>query len=237
MDVHISIDDVIYSFMELDRKKPISVFDISFFEKLRELNYKYGVVFTLYVFENYAESFFIKDISYKYWEEIENAGFIKIGFHGTFNSTDYNTFKGKCQTFYSVVPISIRTETLRLHEYRATEGQINLLKTYGMRNLLCRENESRKNGKFPPSYDLIWNEEYQLQKGNYYKNGVNYIITNIRIEFYDIITLKKIISSYINTYSSKSLIIYTHDGISDCLVNLESVCQLLSKYDNINYIF
>lgn len=152
MKIHLSIDDVIYSFIEVQNKNPDSIFDISFFSWLRYLNEKYGAVFSLYAFENYSETFFVNDIPKRYWNEIESAGFLKIGFHGLFQDYNYDRFKEKCQNFYSVISPNIWSNTIRLHRYQCDKAGIDLLKKYNANLILCREDESRKYGEFPASY-------------------------------------------------------------------------------------
>lgn len=208
--VHLSIDDVIYSFMDLIKTQPESVFDVPFFSLLKELNAECGAVFTLYCYENYANQYFVNKVPLKYWHEIEKCGFISVGYHGSFSDFDEAVFIKQCLDFYANIPNSIFAKTLRLHKYSCNEAAINLLKNFGVNELLCREEKSRELlGINTPSYVLSPSEEQRLNYETLIKDDIKYTKTDIRLEFYDEENLKREIEKL--SENKEVLIVYTHE--------------------------
>lgn len=238
MKVHLSIDDVILSLKDLAEKRPNSVYDIAFFYELKILNEKYGAVFSLYAFENYAERFFINEISMKYWEELVSSGFIRFGFHGTFIESNNDMFFEKCSNFYSVLPKELCTQVLRLHKYKADKECIDFLKKYDISELLCREDESRIRQKFPQSYILSEKEESLLQE-TLKKDNINFRKTDIRLEFHDKIHLRDRVIEEIKRKENadSEIVIFTHEkNILNKSVSFDMVLKLLLEY-RVDYIF
>lgn len=239
MKVHISVDDVIYSFMELCEKEPESVFDIDFYKHLKEMNIRYGTVFSLYAFENYGEKFFIDSVPKKYIQELAESGFIKIGFHGTFFTSDYETFTQKCDRLYSVFPESIYAETIRLHKYEAGSDMLEYMKKYKAVTFLCREDESRRFKDFPPSYFFTEEQEKLLGIKPCKINNLDYIKTSIRLEFYSMEQLKNILISLVPSVDNESVFaVYTHERLYyDYNPHMEFVCKFISEQNNIDFTF
>lgn len=237
--VHLSIDDVIYSLMELEKKRPDSVFDISFFSFLREMNEKYNACFTLYAFENYAETFFINDVPCNYWAELATTEYIKIGFHGTFHDSDDDTFLKKCANFYSVIPQEMRAPTLRLHKFQADEAMLEALKEYGVTAMLCRDTESRKHNDFPPSYILSMDEDRQLGANGLSRNGLSFIRTDIRIEFFERRQLDELFSNILDICCEDQIIsVFTHENRhKDYAAHIEDVCRTVCIRSDACFVF
>lgn len=239
MKAHISVDDVIYSFMELCEKEPESAFDIDFYKHLKEMNIRYGALFTLYAFENYGEKFFIDFVPKKYMQEFAESGFIKIGFHGTFFPSDFETFAKKCDRLYAAFPEKIRAETIRLHKYEGDADKLRYMKKYKADTFLCREDESRRFNDFPPSYIFSEEQEKTLSLKPFSINGFNYVKTSIRLEFYDIKQLEKILTEYVSSDETDSILaVYTHERIySDYKTYMEYICKFISEQKNISFSF
>ncbi len=239
MKAHISVDDVIYSFMELCEKKPESVFDIDFYKHIKEMNTRYGTVFTLYAFENYGEKFFVDSVPKKYVQELADCGFVKIGFHGTFFPSDYETFSKKCDRLYSFIPKKIHAQTIRLHKYEADTDRIEYIKKYNASTFLCQEDERRRYRDFPPSYFFTEEQEILLGTKPYRINDLNYIKTSIRLEFYNTEQLEKKLTKLLSSSTEDSMLaIYTHERkYQEYKLHMELVCKLIFEQENISFSF
>ncbi len=239
MKLHFSVDDVIFSLMDLHNNMPSSVFDVPFFNFLKNMNEKYNALFTLYAFENYAETFYVDSIPEKYWKEFESCGFIRFGFHGVFNESNSEIFKSKCQRFYSCVPETLRAGTVRIHEYQGNTLILNTLKEYGVSTLLTREDESKKYGDFPPSYIFSEDEEKNIFTKAISKNGFNFIKTIFRIEFYETSELTQKLNELISGASFDDVIsIFTHEEYCDKYKNsIEAVCKSVYNSQVIEFTF
>lgn len=239
MKIHFSVDDVIYSLKDLAEKKPKSIFDLPFFDFLERMNKEYGAVFTLYMFENFAESFFVNDIPKEYWDEMCACGFLKVGFHGTFFEESYEVFTKKCRNFYSCVPKELWSGIIRLHRYAADEYMIDTMKNFGLEVLLCREDKCREDGDFPDSYILSGSEEKDIDTKVVYKNQVGYLKTIFRIEHYEKQELLLKLSEKIELCDSENDIIsiFTHEKIcGNYFETMEEVCRLICS-KKIDYLF
>lgn len=244
MKLHLSVDDVIFSFVELYKKKPCSVFDIPFFGFLKKMNEKYGAVFSLYAFEEYyAESFHIEAVPGQYWKEIADCRFIHLGFHGLyiFNQAhdSCKAFAEKCKRFYSCIPEVLKADTVRLHRYEADSDMIGILRGYGVSTMLCREDESRKIGDFPPSYIFTENEEKRIGAVPVKINGTSFVKTSLRIELHEKNQLLQELNELISKSSDDDLIaVFTHEKfISDYSDSIEAICKLVNDRSNIDFAF
>lgn len=239
MKLHLSVDDVIYSLMDLCSQAPDSVFDIPFWCLLRDLNKKYGALFTIYAFEDYAESFRVNCIQKKYWAEFADCKFIRFGFHGIYQREKNELFERKCIDFYSCFPEVLRADTIRLHRYEADPSMIGLLRRYGVSAILCREDESRKINDFPPSYMFTENEEKRIGTVPVKINGMNFVKTSLRIELHEEIQLLQELNELISKSSNDAIIaVFTHEKfVSEYSDSIESVCKLVNKRSNIDFTF
>lgn len=239
MKLHLSVDDVIYSLMDLCRQTPDSVFDIPFWCLLRDLNEKYGAVFTIYAFENYAESFHVDCIPKQYWAEFADCKFIRFGFHGVFQRENNELFERKCVDFYSCFPKALRADTIRLHRYEADSSMISILRRYGVSTMLCREDESRKNKDFSPSYMFTENEEKKIGTVPIKINDISFVKTSLRIELHEKDQLLQELNEIISKSSVDAFIaVFTHEKYySEYSDSIEAVCKMVYKRSNIDFTF
>ncbi len=236
MKIHLSVDDVILSFKMLMEQQPQSVFDIGIFSLLKKAHERFGAVFCLYAFENYANEFSINDIGKKYWKELAESKFLRIGFHGTFQACSDERFFDVCNNFYKEIPSNLFAACLRLHKYEASTSRIECLQTYGVQELLCRENESRELRDFPSSYILNCIEEEKLDKDFIVKDDIKFIKTDIRLEFHD---KEKIVSRVLKEieFDKTEIVIFTHEKyLLNNAVSFDDVLECLSKY-SVEYVF
>lgn len=212
MNVHVSIDDVILSFKDLFENEPESVFDIPFFQYLWRCHCRYGVKFSLYSFARY-DSFLISQVPRRYWKElIGSVSWLKFGFHGVYEKKGFELFSQLCDLFYSVIPAELQTSMLRLDRYSCTKEELKKLKSYGIAELLCRDEESRRCLQAPPSYDLSEIEFQSLSEGVFMKNGFAYRKTNIQVELYDEYELRKRLEEEIEKMDKNSILaLFTHE--------------------------
>ncbi|MGN0638260.1 MAG: hypothetical protein ACI4J0_07805 [Huintestinicola sp.] len=239
MKLHLSVDDVICSLMDLCSQAPNSVFDIPFWCLLRDLNEKYGAVFTIYAFENYAESFHVNCIPKQYWAEFADCKFIRFGFHGVFRREKNDFFERQCIGFYSCFPEALRADTIRLHRYEADPSMIGILRRYGVSAILCREDESRKINDFPPSYMFTENEEKRIGTVPVKINGISFVKTSLRIELHEKNQLLQELNELISKSSDDAIIaVFTHEKfVSEYSDSIDAVCRLVNKHSNIDFTF
>ena len=234
MKLHFSIDDVIYSLMDLYNEAPKSVFCVPFFGFLKQMHEKYGAVFTLYAFENYAESFFINSVPKHYWEELVKCDFIRIGFHGVFFFDSVEIFEKKCVNFYSCIPICLRPSILRLHEYKADATMLEIVRRFGVSQMLCSERERKKT-----SYFFSESEEKNIGTVPWVLNNMSYVKTSMRIEFYEYYQLIEQYKQLILFGMEDSMIaVYTHEKYYyEYKKSIEAICEMTFKSNNIQFVF
>lgn len=239
MKFHLSIDDVIHSLIDLYIQSPKSVFDIPFFNFIKNMNKRYGAVFTLYAFENYYEKFYINYVPKHYWTEFSECGFIRFGFHGVFQREKYELFDMKCKNFYSNIPGILRANTLRLHRYESNYSMLNTLSSFGVSIMLCREEESRNIKYFPPSYSLTEEEEKKIGTVPIKINGMRFIKTSFRIELSDKEQLIKKINELISISNDDATIaVFTHENYyKEYADSIEAVCKNICNYSGIDFTF
>lgn len=236
MNVHLSVDDVICSLIELSEKRPKSVFDVGIFKYIKQAHEDYKAIFSLYMFENYAEKFYVNDVPIKYWEELEMSGFVRLGFHGIFRSDSEEIFIKKCDNFYGVIPEKLRTSCVRLHKYTASKKEIDYLKKYGVSELLCREDESRRVQDFMCSYFLNQEEEMSMDDDFINKNNIRFKKTNIRLEFHDENQIEERVLKEIKRGNS-NIVIFTHEKyLLEEKVSFNKILEILSMY-SVNFVF
>lgn len=87
--IHLSFDDVINSFYELNTKLPQSIFRIGFFAFLHNLHTRTGCVVSCYCFYK-KDGFCLADCPNSYRHEFEsNSDWLKFGFHSYTGNEDY----------------------------------------------------------------------------------------------------------------------------------------------------
>jgi hypothetical protein len=148
--VHLSIDDVGEAFKMLS--KPLSnggggdIFKLDFLARLKKWHDQYNAKFTLYLYA-LTGTFLISEISSFYREEFRaNADWLKLGFHQKCNSP-FLEEEGYAAGF-DLVDETIRclhagkTNTLRLHYWKASHEQKDFLKRRGVKTLLTEDDDN-----------------------------------------------------------------------------------------------
>lgn len=142
--VHYSIDDVILVFYDLTTKHPKSIFDIEMFSFFRKLHQRYGLVLSCYCFFA-RDSFSLEKCVHSYKQEFEeNASWLKFGFHGYNESTDYNSQNVKSsilqyEAFVHEMKQIVGEKSLdlipRIHGFKASREFVSYLANNGCLSL------------------------------------------------------------------------------------------------------
>lgn len=173
--LHISIDDTIRIFKELTERKPLSIFDLSFFHYFKRLHDKYGLVLSCYCFFQHGD-FTLAECTRNYKAEFEaNANWLRFGFHGFNGSEDYgmqNELVSKEQyeqlmdNLAEVVGMAALDSVIRIHRFKASKGFIRQIATYSKYPIqgLFGADDNRL------SYFLSKKENELLVKNSFYKS-------------------------------------------------------------------
>lgn len=202
MEIHFSIDDVIFSLQELTTRNYKSIFNHPFYAFLRRLHKRYGCVFSLYVFAQ-KNGFAIEDMTCRFREEfLANSDWLRFGYHGESASAtsdlcyQYSRINKAIERFSGQSRIC---RTIRIHGFNATKNEVIYLSKNDLRCLLCADDDR-------VSYDLSHEEDKELKSyGCISKDGVIYRRSDVRIEKHSIKSLLK--------YRAKEnkLVIFTHE--------------------------
>ena len=155
--VHLSIDDVGKSLRWISNERPASIFGARFFGTLRRWHEQYNAMFTLYAYLE-IESFSITDFPLQYVDDFrKNAHWLKLGYHGNstisfIEETDYE--KGFVQFNNAASRLNAgKTDTLRLHYWKATPQQKDFLSRSGVSCLLYPDDSGLPYGENDTFYD------------------------------------------------------------------------------------
>lgn len=204
--VHVSIDDVSICMKELtnDSSEYNSIFEQSFFKKLKVIHNCTNVKFTCYVYEQDGK-YHINDFPVKYKEEFKNnSDWLKFGFHAP-NPTDSMPDDKSFSMAYNVVDSNLickmggQSKVLRLHYYYASIQIVRLLKSKGVKVLLSADDNRI-------SYSLSPKDNSNLIKnGHILQNGLKYVRTDIRVE------RDNIFAFLFEHLNDDELIVFTHE--------------------------
>lgn len=178
--IHISFDDVILVFENLASHNYQSIFQQRFLKRLKWFHDKYGCKFTLYVFIEFAGNT-LRDISDRYKDEIlQNADWLKLGYHGYSPEMPENKFIEGYMQFRKFINKNENMEAyiIRLHKFYASSDEVAFLSQQGIQTLLTADDERC-------SYDLSDIENRIVNtKGEYERNTtlMRYKKTDLRLE-------------------------------------------------------
>lgn len=184
--IHISIDDVINIFEDLNQNHYKSIFENRTLALLRKFNNTYNMKFNLYCFcENMDSSFGLENCTDKYQKEFrKNKSWLKINFHGLNGTVDLSTLDMvKYKKVFNDFQKQIKricgfklTDLTRLHSYSCTSNQLRFLKKKKIKSLFISETNNR-------CYNLSNSEIKTIkQNDNYIINNINYINAHIRLD-------------------------------------------------------
>lgn len=185
--VHISFDDVYESFFEVIKNNCSSIFENSFFRGLKKLNNEFDAKFSLYLFED--ETCVLTPSMIQELEECET--WLSVGYHSRINGkTDVESFHRFQRQFCHSRLMSKRC---RLHQFSGDDGLILEMKKAGVCELFCADDGRT-------SYGIL----SDLYLGGYYKEGLYYTPTDIRLE-------KLCFRRLLNLKDKKRVVIFGHE--------------------------
>lgn len=192
--VHLSVDDVIWSFQWIYENKPQSIFEEPMLKKLKEWNETYNLNCDLYVFEE-CPNFRLEWLQDCYWEELKKeSGWLKLAWHeevAADSNEESNSLASLERTYNLIVSkagISSWATVIRLHMWFARKSVIERLKQKNVVALLTSNVNKR-------SYQLMADDMKTLEEeGILYKEGMLYRKTNARLdEFYDGVSVEQML--------------------------------------------
>lgn len=237
--VNFSIDDTIEVFYDLyiNESKYKSIFDNELLLYLKKLHNQYGAKFTLYIF-NQKKDFDISQMSSNYKDEfIKNSNWLKFGFHGYNQNSDYsqqpiqNDFQNTMSILEKIVGTECINYTIRLPFFKAKLEYINNIsyKDNRINRFLGADNINRD--------DYYLNTEQNLelfQKDILYdeKNDFVFYNTDFRIENFSYNTWN------LDIYQDNTLIIFTHENKINNInkKKIDYIFYLLNRHKS-EYIF
>lgn len=233
--IHISIDDVITLFEDLNQNSYNNIFENRFLAMLKYFHDMYGAKFTLNCFiQNYDNSFNITELSSKYRRNFKkNKKWLQFSFHGINGNIDINKlslsdFVNHYMKFEKEIKRIVGSKcskTLRIHNFSLTLEQIKWLKNKRkISTLLLKEKMDADANNYSldtENLKKIYNTGYIL------KEGIKYRKSDIRLE-------KNEKEKY-----EENMVIYTHEWVyyDDYEKNYEKLKQICSYAKENNYKF
>lgn len=144
--IHFSIDDVILSFKWVYDHRPESIFEEPMLKKLREWHERYGVVCSLYLFEE-CEGFRLSDLQERYWKEMaEEISWMRFCWHRRKSGeltdnmqTEIDSFKRVKELICENVGAKAWTNIVRLHRWVCSEELLTVLVKEGIEGVLISD--------------------------------------------------------------------------------------------------
>lgn len=222
--MHLSFDDVIQLFADIteNQDKYSSVFENKTLKYFKSLNEKYGVVISCYCYYTDDKGFYLSSATSKFKNEFEaNSDWLKFGFHGYNNDSNYEKLEGqKALSDYNLVISSLLKvvggksidRVPRLHMFKGNESAIEFLisANYGITGLLSADDDRI-------TYYFDQEESNELRKQDYYIDTLKHITiypTDLRMERIDDIqeTLQGISNKDWNNRRN-ILVCFTHEWL------------------------
>lgn len=209
--IHLSFDDVINSFYELNTKLPQSIFRIGFFAFLHNLHKRTGCVVSCYCFYK-KEGFCLSECPDSYKQEFEhNSDWLKFGFHSYTGNEDYqhqdpNTSLSQYNELMKCLERVVGRKSLdlcpRIHKFEASAEFIYKMSNhplYPIKGLLSADDNRI-------SYSLTSANNHILIRDGYYK--LQNIVLLRTTQRYD--SLKP--TSFIKLFNHSGwVILFTHE--------------------------
>lgn len=218
IQIEFSIDDVIGIWKELAKNQNVyhSIFDNEKLYWLKEIHKKSGAVVTLFSFYE-CSGFDLSMMPECYKREwVRNSNWLKIGFHGKNESSDYIRTSRNCAKEYQMfreqvlrfAGEAVLSDSIKLHRFAGTEDVIDSIQAYDktVRIWLCAD-DLRNSYGVSKQQNFMINLTGQVRddvKNLYYKK------TAFRIEKSEILSLLKIFY-YKYFVGNEVLYFFTHE--------------------------
>lgn len=217
--IHISVDDTIDIFKDLNSNNYKSIFDNQTLNMFRKLHKNYGVIVTFFVYYQ-DENFSLENMTDQYSNEFSNnSSWLKFGFHSNKYNTNYDEIavdvalkqykKADAQLNRILGGNKSIDKVLRLNYFSGSYSLLSRLTTkeYGVLGFLASDDNRN-------SYYLSKEESRQLFNSDKLTfDNINFFSTDFRLENND--NLAKLLENYINDkdYMKKRniLIVFTHE--------------------------
>lgn len=208
--VHFSIDDATQIFQDITINQSDSIFEQPVLKELQKNHESYDIKCTLYIYEN-LDDYNISQMPDIYRDEfVENAEWLKLGFHGydEYNPAETGITQQEFEASYDRVCEEIRrfageesvTQTLRLHYWYGTEDMLDFLDSKGVRAVLCPDSSTI-------GYDLTEDENNMLKQSEsgVFEDNIIYYKTDMRYE-----NIEKVKDAFEQYKEDQIIVVFTH---------------------------
>lgn len=236
--LHISVDDSINVFREIANTNPVSIFDNARLSIYKEMHDKYGACFSLFAFyQNSANTFNLSQMPATWKAEfIANSHWLKIGFHGVDDATDYTTISltdgvehytriiNEINRFAGYSSID---NMPRFSKFKGTKPLYTELKKYGLVGVLAADDTR------PDDSGLTTAEQTTLRNGDdffNYEMGFYFVRTSPRLDLVNAAGVVTMLKTENNSYNARNVFeMFYHEGRESTLEGKEMI-EALCKY-------
>ncbi|WP_241279798.1 hypothetical protein [Chryseobacterium cucumeris] len=236
--IHLSIDDSINVFRELAISNPVSIFDNSRLAIYKEMHDKYGACFSLFAFyQNSSGTFNLSQMPVTWKAEfIANSHWLKIGFHGVDDATDYtNIALADGVEHYTRIINEVNRfagyssidNMPRFSKFKGNKPLHTELKKYGLVGVLAADDTR------PEDSGLTTTEQTALRSGDDYYNyeiGFYYVRTSPRLDLVNASAVLNMLKTENNSLNTRNVFeMFYHEGRESTLEGKEMI-EALCKY-------
>jgi len=240
--LHISVDDSINVFRELSINNPASIFANARLAVYKEMHDKYGACFSLFAFyQNSSNTFNLSQMPTTWKAEfIANSHWLKIGFHGVDDATDYTTISltDGVEHYTRIINeinrfagYSTIDNMPRFSKFKGSKTLHTELKKYGLVGVLAADDTRTDDS------GLITSEQTALRNGDDYYNyeiGFYYVRTSPRLDLVNSTAVIAMLKTESNNYNTKNIFeMFYHEGRESSVEGkemIEAICKF--AYDN-----
>lgn len=240
--LHISVDDSINVFRELSINNPASIFDNARLAVYKEMHDKYGACFSLFAFyQNSGNTFNLSQMPATWKVEfIANSHWLKIGFHGVDDATDYTTISltdgvehytriiNEINRFAGYSSID---NMPRFSKFKGSKSLYAELKKYGLVGVLAADDTRTDDS------GLTTAEQTAIRNADDYYNyeiGFYYARTSPRLDAVNATAVVTMLKNENNSYNTKNVFeMFYHEGRESTTEGkemIEAMCKY--AYDN-----
>lgn len=240
--LHISVDDSINVFREIATTVPTSIFDNARLAVYKEMHDKYGACFSLFCFyQNSSVTFNLSQMPATWKAEfVANSSWLKIGFHGVDDATDYTTISltdgvehytriiNEINRFAGYSSID---NMPRFSKFKGNKALYTELKKYGLVGVLAADDTR------PDDSGLTTAEQTAVRNGDDYYNyemGFYFVRTSPRLDLVNAAAVLTMLKTENNSYNTKNVFeMFYHEGRESSVEGkemIEAICKF--AYDN-----
>ncbi|MDR4892270.1 MULTISPECIES: hypothetical protein [unclassified Chryseobacterium] len=240
--LHISVDDSINVFREIATTNPTSIFDNARLAVYKEMHDKYGACFSLFCFyQNSSVTFNLSQMPATWKAEfVANSSWLKIGFHGVDDATDYTTISltDGVEHYTRIINeinrfagYSTIDNMPRFSKFKGNKTLYTELKKYGLVGVLAADDTR------PDDSGLTTAEQTAVRNGDDYYNyemGFYFVRTSPRLDLVNAAAVLTMLKTENNNYNTKNVFeMFYHEGRESSTEGremIEAICKF--AYDN-----